>query len=99
MGTSAQGTAASVSLADLESLIRRVVREELTRQRQQDILEDRAHEGPPDPEGDESLLREALMVSQEYRADKEGWLRWEEFEAEIDRAEAAGERPEEDRQP
>jgi hypothetical protein len=90
MGVTAQRATVSVSLSDLESLMRRVIREELARQRQQEILEDRTHEGPDDPEGDEDLLRDALAASQEYRTSKEGWLRWEDFEAKIERAEAAG---------
>jgi hypothetical protein len=93
MGATTQRSVVSVSLNDLESLIRRVIREELARQRQLDILEDWSHEGPDDSDGDENLLRDALAASQEYRASKEGWLRWEEFEAEIERAEAAGELP------
>jgi hypothetical protein len=93
MGGTTQRSVVSVSLHDLESLVRRVIREELARQRQLDILDDWSHEGPDDPEGDENLLRDALVASQEYRASKEGWLSWEEFEAAIERAEATGELP------
>ena len=93
MGVTTQRSVVSVSLNDLESLIRRVIREELAGQRQQDILDDWSHEGPDDPLGDEELLGDAVAASQAYRTSKEGWLTWEEFEAEIERAEVAGELP------
>jgi hypothetical protein len=79
-----------VSPNDLESLVRRVIRGELVRQRQLDILDDWSYERPDDPDGDENLLRDALVAGQEYRASTEGWLSWEEFEPDIERAEAAG---------
>ena len=93
MGVTTRRSVVSVSLNDLESLIRRVIREELARQRQQDFLDDWSHEGPDDPLGDEELLGDALAASQDYHTNREGWLSWEEFEAEIERAEAAGELP------
>jgi hypothetical protein len=55
------------------------------------ILEDQDQEGPDDPEGDALLLREALAVLREYEKKPDAWMRWEEFEAELDRADAAGE--------
>jgi hypothetical protein len=74
----------TANLTDLENLIRRVVREELTRQsRNLSILDDWSHEGPDDPAGDEQLLREAVEVSERYRVDKSGGKTLEEFEADL----------------
>ena len=42
---------------------------------------------------DEGLLKGALAVLEEYGDKPKSWMRWEEFEAELDRAEAAGELP------
>jgi len=81
--------AITISLTDLEGLIRRVVREaireELARARTEgaSILEDWAHEGPDDRVGDEELLAEALVMSEQYRKDKEGWKHWEAFKSEV----------------
>ncbi len=82
--------------AELESLIRRVVREELTRLAQDpaaSILHDWRHEGPEDPAGDEELLREALELRERYRDAPEEMTRLEDFRQELSRAEAAGELP------
>ncbi len=82
--------------AELESLIRRVVREELTRLAQDpaaSILHDWRHEGPEDPAGDEELLREALELRERYRDAPEELTRLEDFRQELSRAEAAGELP------
>jgi len=81
---------------ELEILVRRVVREELThllRAPVRSILEDWRQEGPDDPAEDELLLSEALAVLQGYKDRPEAWMNWEDFEAELDRAEAAGELP------
>src|SRR5205807_2169576 len=59
----------SVTPEELETLVRRVVREELSRVLQRpvrSILDDWKQEGPEDPEGDALLLREALAVLREY---------------------------------
>ena len=37
------------------------------------------------------LLKDALALLEEYGNKPESWMSWEEFEAELDRAEAAGE--------
>ncbi len=90
-------TPATITLAELENLIRRVVREELARVLQPTApsgLDDWSHEGPDDPAGDEELLGEALISIQQYKAgNREGWRTLEEFEAELAAAEAAGELP------
>jgi hypothetical protein len=89
-------TSGSLDQSELETLIRRVVREEITRLLRspvRSILEDWRQEGPEDLAEDELLLNEALAVIQEYGDKPEAWMNWEDFEAELDRAEAAGELP------
>ena len=54
------------------------------------ILDDWSHEGPDDPEEDRQLFAEALIALEEYGGKPETWLSLEAFEAELDRAEAAG---------
>lgn len=92
-----QQTLATISVAELEALIRRVVREELARLVQQQapdsILDDWSHEGPEDPEGDQELLEEALAALAYAKAHPETLRRWEDVQAELDRAETAGELP------
>jgi len=86
----------TVSMADLENLIRRVVREEISRLPRTSgysILDDWSQEGPNDPEGDEELLREALVVLEDYGDKPETWTSLEDLEAELDKAEARGELP------
>jgi len=86
-------TATAPSANELEVLVRRVVREELIRLLRspiRSILEDWRQEGPDDSAEDELLLREALTVLQGYGDRPEAWMDWEDFEAELDRAEAAG---------
>ena len=100
MGATTTEAAITISLTDLEALIRRVtrevVREELTRLLRtpdRSILEYWEHEGPDDPAGDEQLLAEALALIQQYEEDPAGWKTLEEFEAELAEAEAAHELP------
>jgi len=90
----------TIGLADLENLIRRVVkeavREELARalrRPSRTILEYREHEGPDDPAGDEALLQDALALIERYEKNPQGWKTLEEFEAELAQAEAAHELP------
>ena len=49
--------------------------------------------GPDDPAGDQLALREALEVIRRHGDDPEAWMSWDDFEAELDRAEATGELP------
>ena len=89
-------TTVSLSPDELEVLVRRVVREELIRLLRspvRSILEDWRQEGPDDPAEDELLLSEALAVLQGYGDKPEAWMNWEDFEADLDRAEMAGELP------
>ena len=96
MSTNLPEPVISLSSANLESLIRRVVREELIRLLRtpvRSILDDWEQEGRDDPEGDETLLIEALAVLQEHGDKPEHWMSWEDFETELDEAEARGELP------
>ena len=89
-------TTVTLNPDELEDLVRRVVREELTRLLRpsvRSILEDRRQEGPDNPAEDELILREALAVYRQYGDKPEAWTTWEDFEAELDRAEQAGELP------
>ncbi len=89
-------TTVSLNSNELEALIRRVVRQEiirLFRTPAPSILEDWRQEGPDDPVEDELLLREALAVLQQHGNKSEAWMNWEDFEAELDKAEAFGELP------
>lgn len=90
----------TLSLSEMESLIRRVVKEavheEFARVMQQlpsSIVDDWAHEGPDDPDGDRLLLAEVLAESERYRAHPQEHLDWKAFKAELREAEEAGELP------
>ncbi len=80
---------------NLEHFVRRIVREELLRllDRQPSIAENGQQEGEADEAGDELLLLDALAVLEEYGDRPETWMSWTDFEAELVRAEAAGELP------
>jgi len=82
----------TVDLNDLETLIRRVVRE-AAHEELASILDYLENEGPDDPARDAELLADALAMSQRYRQSKEGWKSWEDFKKELEAAEAAGELP------
>ena len=89
-------TIPSITPDELETLVRRVVREEIGRVLQRpvrSILDDWKQEGPDDPEGDALLLREALAVLREYEGKPDAWKSWEGLEAELDRAEAGAAQP------
>ena len=89
-------TTVPLSPSELETLIRRAVREELVRLLRtpvRSILEDWRQEGPEDPAEDELLLGEALAVLRKYEEERDAWMDWQGFEAELDRAETAGELP------
>ena len=85
-----------VNSADLETMVRRVVRSELVRLLRSPlptVLSEWIKAEERDAVEDSLLLDEALSVLQEYADKPESWLKWDEFEAELDRAEAAGELP------
>jgi hypothetical protein len=88
--------AANLTIAELEALIRRVVREELVRlvrQQPRSIADDWSHEGPDDPHGDEALLNEVLEQIEREQTTPAIRIVWETAQAELARAEAAGELP------
>jgi hypothetical protein len=83
-------TTVPLSPPDLENMIRRVVREELFRffrGAMRPASSGSEHEGPDDPTEGEQLLEEALAVLKQYGDTPEAWMDWEDFEAELDRAE------------
>jgi len=85
-----------INTTELEGLVRRVVREELSRLLRKplgSLLEGAEHEGPKNPAEDEMLLKDALAVIEEYGEHSEAWMNREGFKAELERAEAAGEFP------
>jgi len=99
MKTNPQATI-TISLAELEALIRRVVHEavheefsHLLRRLHPSILEDWEQEGPGDPAGDAKLLAKALTMSQEYDKSQKDWKDWQDFKSELKSAEDAGELP------
>jgi hypothetical protein len=87
-------TAIQLSPSDLEALIRRVVREELKRVLATPVralVNDQMLDGPDDLQGDEMLLADALAVLQEFGESEEAWMSWDDFEAELDQADAEDE--------
>ncbi len=79
-------TTIAMSPAQLEQLIRRIVREEvsrLLRSSKPSVLDDWSHEGPEDPEGDAALLQEALEVIRQREQNPGTSVGWEEFKAEL----------------
>ena len=89
MSTATPQFTTTLSLTEMESLIRRMVKEavheEFERVLQQlpsSIVDDWSHEGPDDPEGDRLLLAEALAESERYRANPQERLDWEAFKKE-----------------
>ena len=81
-----------MSPGDLETLVRRAVRDEvyqLLRVPVSAFLDDRQVE----EDDDALLLAEALQVLEQYRDNPDAWMKWEDFLVEIEAAEAAGELP------
>jgi hypothetical protein len=100
MGVATPQFNTTLSLSEMEALIRRVVKEavheEFARVMQHtpsSIVDDWTHEGPYDLEGDRLLLAEALTERERYRANPQEAIEWEAFKAELQEAEAAGELP------
>ena len=89
-------TTVTMSPAELEQLIRRIVREEVSRllpPPRPSILDDWSHEGTDAPGDDEELAQSALEAIRERDEHPEASMSWDEFELELKRAEAAGELP------
>ena len=77
-----------INTTELEGLVRRVVREELSRLLREPIrsvLEGAEHEGPENPAEDEMLLKDALALLKEYGDKPESWMSWEDFQSDLDR--------------
>jgi hypothetical protein len=92
--TKSAQTMIPMSPAELEALIRRVVREaisQLVQQPQSVAVTSPSQEGQEDPAGDQQLLVGALAVLEHYGDKPEAWTDWETFKAELKEAEAAGE--------
>ena len=88
----------TLSLTEMEALIRRAVKEavheefvRVLRQAPASVAENWTHEGPNDPAADQLLLAEALSERDRYRTNSEGWMDWDAFKAELKAAEATGE--------
>jgi hypothetical protein len=84
----------TVTRDDLEALLRRIVREELTRlleARRPSVLDDWGHESPDDPDGDAVLLADVLASIEREQAAPAPRIDREAAKAELARAEAAGE--------
>ena len=79
----------------LEDLIRRVVREEFLAllRSPAEVLVAWEREERDEDRHDAILLREALEALEADGDRPEAWMSWGEVEAELDRAEAAGELP------
>ena len=87
----------TLTLAELEALIRRVakevIQEELARVLPQSlglIVDDWSQEGAGDSAGDDLLLAEALAERAQYQTDTKEWQDWDEFKSELGTAEASG---------
>lgn len=90
----------TLGLSEMESFIRRAVREAVheefayvLRRVPLSISADWSHEGPDAPAGDQMLLADALAERERYRTDSGAWMDWQAFKAELRAAEAAGELP------
>ena len=90
MSSAAPQVNTTLSLAELEDLIRRVVKEavheefaSVLRQTPAAVVEDWTREGPSDPAGDQLVLAEALAERDRYRTDPETWMAWGVFKKEV----------------
>ncbi len=96
MSNSPDQVTITISRHELETLLRRIVREELTRlleAKQPSLLDSWSHEGPDDPDGDAALLADVLAQIEREADTPTSRINWAEARAELARAEAAGELP------
>lgn len=80
----------------METLLRRIVREELTRlleAQRPSLLDSWGHKGPDDPDGDAALLADVLAQIEREADIPTPRINWAKARAELARAEAAGELP------
>ena len=90
------GSSIHLDSEDLERMIRRIVREEvsdLLRPAARSILDDWNQEGPEDAEGDAELLLSALSILRENEDRIGAWMRWEDFEGDLAAREGTGDLP------
>ena len=80
----------TLSLTELEALIRRAVKEavhgefaRVLRQAPASAVENRLHDDPSDPAGDQLVLAEALAERDRYRTNPETWMAWGAFKKEV----------------
>jgi uncharacterized protein (DUF433 family) len=80
----------TLNLTELEALIRRAVKEavheefvRLLRQPPASVVENRSHEGPGDPAGDQLMLAETLAERDRYRTNQEVGMEWGAFKKEM----------------
>lgn len=97
MSSASQQFNTTLSMAEVEALIQRAVREAVhaefahfIQQLPASIAQDWSHEGADDPAGDQLLLAEGLAERDRYRTSHEPWQNWDDFKAELAAAEAAG---------
>ena len=93
MSTPQAETVVTLTIGQLEALIRRVVREELAQYQAQPAgpQDDWRHEGPDDPQGDEILAREALEQLEAYQRNPYRRTTFEEYKAKLAAEEKASE--------
>lgn len=75
---------------ELDSFIRRTVRDELFQLVSKASRPDEADDNDESAD-DDLLLAEALAILRQYQNTPEAWMRWEDVLAELKTAEAAGE--------
>ena len=88
--------AANLAIAELEALIRRVVREALVRlvqQQPRSIADNWSHECPDDPHSDAALFNDVLEQIEHEQATPAIRIAWEATKAELERDAVAGELP------
>lgn len=96
MSDASEQVSFTVTRDELEALLRRIVREEVTRllaERRTTLLDDWGQEGPDEPQGDAALLAEVLTEIEHEQAAPQPHIDWAAARAELARAEAAGELP------
>ena len=78
-------TPISIPLSELETLLRRIVREEVHKELAQLLtaLGDFSTEGGEDQSADAALLAEALEESERQHQNPEGWQDWRAFRAQL----------------
>jgi len=79
-------TTVTVTVAELEAIIQRVVQEAVRQHADwivREMIEFWRNEGPPDLEDDEMLLKDALEQIEKYNDDYSSCITLEELEAEL----------------